>query len=101
MFKFGSKFIMISGIIIKCLAGINKYPNNIYNFIHWIIDGMTQFAPRCWPCHARSARRYRPDSNESRDVRQDAMESLVFFYGKCCFLYKITLYNIKKLYSLL
>ena len=28
-------------------------------------------APRCGPCRARSARRYRPDSNESRDVRQN------------------------------
>ena len=27
-------------------------------------------APRCGPCRTRSARRYRPDSNESRDVRQ-------------------------------
>ena len=35
-------------------------------------------APRCGPCRARSARRYRPDSNESRDVRQGLQDKVVY-----------------------
>ena len=76
MFKFGNKFIMFNGI--KCLAEINKYPNNmvtclqfIYNFINWIIDGMTAANNKSKfqelsQIHLGNRNRYRPKFHRNR-----------------------------------